>query len=79
MAHVPANQPISFSVYMQALHNTVRAPADFIRSKIARIGRAFDMGEPVSFMTEELQFLYDHRPITTKTPRQLAQRVVRVR
>lgn len=74
--NVPPNQTTSFSVYMQTLHNSVKAPAEFIRSKLARIERAYDMGEPVAFMTDELQLLYNHRPTPTKTPRQLAKRVV---
>jgi len=77
--NVPANQPVSFTIYMQAIHTGVKAPSEFVRSRLGRIQRAYDIGEPVQFVIEEIQLLWDMRPIPkTKTPRQLAARVTRV-
>jgi hypothetical protein len=51
--HVPPNQTVSFSVYLQ----TVSREFDhqFIREQLGRIGRAFDAGEPIWMIVEELK------------------------
>lgn len=75
---IAENQTVSFAVYMQAIYNSVNCPAEFIRQHVDRIGRAYDMGEPIKLICNEMQLRYDHRPQRTKTPRQLAKRVVKV-
>lgn len=79
MNRCPVNQTVSFSTYTAAIRTQVRAPETFIRQKMARIEQAFDMGEPIWMIVQELQMVRDMTPpARTKTPRQLAARVVTV-
>ncbi len=81
--HVPANQTVSWSVYRQAVSIESCLPDDFIRSRLNRIERAFDAGEPIWMIVAELQMVHgivahpSYRP-ATKTPLQLAKRVVQL-
>jgi hypothetical protein len=78
--HVPANQTVSYSVYLQAVSVECCLPLEFMRSKARRIEQAFDAGEPIWMICAELRMIHgvvgDYRP--TKTALQLAKRVVRV-
>lgn len=77
MNTVPANQTVSFTIYMQALSNAAMVPVDFLRSQDARITAAFDMGEPIWMIADEMKLRHQMTSIrATKTPRQLAARVV---
>ena len=48
-----------------------------ILSMQVRIDRAYDMGEPIAMICDELQLRYAHRPRMEKTPLEMATRVVR--
>lgn len=74
---VPENQSVSWTVYF----NTVSSqfPHSFVKKRMARIYRAFEMGESTDMITSELRMVYGIvGPERSKTPRQLASRVVRV-
>lgn len=77
---VPANQPVSFTVYFQAVCEESRIDHDFIKSRLNRIQRAFEMGEPIAMLVEELKMIKSLNTgrVVNKTPLQLAKRVVRV-
>jgi hypothetical protein len=73
---VPANQTVCYSVYLQTVSR--KFPHDFIKSREARIGRAFDCGEPIWMIEAELDAYFEYWQIPKeKTPLQLAIRVVR--
>ena len=75
---VPANQTVSFTTYIQAVGNSAGVPADFLRSMDKRITAAFDMGETVQMIVDEMKLRYRMSAIRpTKTPLQLAARFVR--
>lgn len=77
MNAVPPNQTVSFTTFIQAVGNAALVPADFLRSQDARITAAFDMGEPVWMVVDEMKLRYRMTSFkATKTPRQLAARVV---
>lgn len=77
---VPKNQPVSRTVYGIAVQEACRLPHDFMKANAARIDRAFDAGEPVWMIVDELKMVHATKPTwkPTKTPRALASRVVRV-
>lgn len=77
---VPNNQPVSLTIYRNAVAEACRLPHDFIASKASRIERAFDMGEPVHMIVDELKLLYTLRPLhkPMKSPRALAVRVMKI-
>jgi hypothetical protein len=76
---VPTNQTTSRTVYGIAVAEACRLPHDFMKTQIARIDRAFQYGEPIHMIVEELKMVFAIRPTwrPTKTPRALAARVVR--
>jgi len=77
MNRVPENQTVSYTTYTIAVSEAARLPIDFMKANAARVDRAFNMGEPISFIVEELRMIYSlRRPQPSKTPRQLAVRVV---
>lgn len=78
MNRVPKNQSVSFTVYVQAINKHAAIPAQFVRDNIDRITKAFDIGEPIWMIADEMKLRYQMQHHHTKTPRQLAQRVVRV-
>lgn len=79
MSHaVPTNQPVSYTVYRQAIHNALAVPADFLATLQPRIQQAFEYGEPISMIVDELRMRWEIRVRKPKTPRSLAARVVRV-
>lgn len=74
-----ANQPTTFTYWFQSVCNAASLPHQFIQAHMGRIERAYDFGETPEMIAEEMRVRYSlvgHRP--TKTPRQLAKRVVRV-
>jgi hypothetical protein len=77
---VPVNQSVSWTVYLQAVGNESRLPHSFIQEQMKRIERAFDHGEPIHMIVEELKMVFAIRPMwsPTKTPRQLAKRVMKL-
>ena len=78
MNRVPANQSVSFTTYLHAITSAVQVPHAFISAHLDRISNAFDMGETVAEITEELKMRWQiTRGKWHKTPRQLAARVVR--
>lgn len=80
MFHVPANQPVSFTIYSQTVARDAALPNDFLATQSTRIQSAFDMGEPISMLVEEMKLRFQlRRPPATRTPRQFATRIVRVR
>lgn len=79
MDQVPANQTVSFGIYSQTIQNACPFPHDFFRANAARIQRAYDHGEPLWMIIDELKLVHSmRRPAPTKTPRQLAAKVVRI-
>ena len=72
---VPSNQSVSWSVYKSA----VAAHFDnaFFAAHQPRVMRAFDMGEPIQMIVDELKLRQQFKA-NKKTPRQLAVRVVRI-
>lgn len=75
---VPGNQAVSFTVYSQAIANETRLTHEFLSANARRIERAFDMGEPIWMVAAELRLVAETAPVRpTKTPRDLAIRVVR--
>lgn len=72
--HVPANQTVSFSVYMQTVSRSF--PHSFIKELMPRIEQAFDAGEPIWMIEEELKLRHEYWQIPKqKTPLQLAKAV----
>ena len=64
--------------YGMSVRNAASLPEDFIRTLSARIDLAWQIGETPEMLAEELRLRYSLRcPAPTKTPRQLAARVVR--
>lgn len=65
--------------YGMNVRNAANLPEDFIRTKTARIDLAWQTGEPPEMLADELRLLYSlRRPAPTKTPRQLAKRIMRI-
>ena len=77
MPLIAENQTVSRCVYGMSIRNTLSVAEDFILSMQGRIDRAYDMGEPIAMICDELQLRYAHRPRMEKTPLQMATRVVR--
>jgi hypothetical protein len=78
MNRVPANQPVSFTTYLGAINTALPVPKAFISAHLDRISNAFDMGEPIAMIIDELKLRWQiTRGKWQKTPRQLAARVVR--
>ncbi len=76
MNSVPANQSVSYTVYIQAVGNSAGIPVAFLRANDARIMAAFDMGEPVWMISDEMKLRHEMQSVRPhKTPRQLALRV----
>lgn len=72
-------QSVSLGVYSRSVAEDCRLPNDFVRANIGRIHRAYAAGEPMWMIVDELKLVYSLcRPEPTKTPRQLAARVVRL-
>jgi len=73
---VPSNQTVSFSTYVSAVSlGCIEVPWDFMRKHADRICRAFEMGEPISMMIEEINLRWEvarkHTP--HKSPLQMAR------
>jgi hypothetical protein len=75
---IAANQSVGRGVYGMAIRTALAIPEDFIASHAERINRAYDMGEPIAMICDELLFRFQHRPQPTKSPRELAVRVVKL-
>jgi hypothetical protein len=73
---IPANQTVSFTTYFQAVSNAVPASHEFLQSHMKRIEQAFNYGEPISMLAEEIAMRWNIRAKKAKTPRELAVRVV---
>jgi hypothetical protein len=75
-----AEQTTTFSNYLRFVQNaTAKVPHEFIKGLLPRIERAYDTGETVEMVAEEITLRFSlRRPLATKTPRALAARVVRV-
>lgn len=78
MSIIGPNQTISPAVYDVAVQEYTSLPFDFLAAHGERIARAYDMGEPVWMIGDELRVRYDHRPQVSKSALELALRVVRV-
>jgi hypothetical protein len=75
MLTVPANQAVSFTVYMQAIHHALPVNNNFIAAQMGRIQRAYEAGEPINMIVEEMKLRWEvTRGKWQKTPRQLAKR-----
>jgi hypothetical protein len=76
---VPANQAVSYTTYRNAVREACNLPEDFMSAQAARIEGAFDMGETVTQIAEEMVLRYSLRRLHKlhKTPRELADRVVK--
>jgi hypothetical protein len=71
------NQTISSGLYTRSVADACSVPHDFLMQQAARIDRAYAAGETVAMIAEEMQFRFSmRRTAPTKTPRQLAARVV---
>lgn len=78
MNKVPANQAVSYSVYKNAVCQALPVSSAFIEAQVPRITRAFDNGESVAMIVEEMKMVWEvTRGQWQKSPRQLAARVVR--
>ncbi len=78
-ALIGPNQSVSRGVYGMAIRNALpTVPDSFIAAHIVRIDLAYDFGEPIEMIAEELRFRYEHRPHPEKTPLQMAKRVFKV-
>jgi hypothetical protein len=76
---MPRTQSTTFGNYLRFVQNATKAPHDFIKGLLPRIERAYDMGETVEMIADEINLRFSlRRPPATKTPRALAARVVRV-
>lgn len=76
--YIPDNQPVSWTIYNQAISVESKLPHDFLASQKKRIHRAFDHGEPIWMIVDELQMVFKIKPERReKTPLQLAIQVVR--
>jgi hypothetical protein len=71
---VPSNQSVSWSVYKNAV--AAHFGNDFFNSHQPRVMRAFEMGEPIQMIVDELKFRQQFKS-NKKTPLQLAVRVVK--
>lgn len=79
MSNVPANQPVSYGTYLMAVINSCNLPQTFIDAKLPRIRLAYKVGEPIAMLVDELKLRHQFERPATKTPRQLAARVVQAR
>jgi hypothetical protein len=73
---VPENQTVSFSTYVSAISCAcIEIPWEFVAKHADRICRAFEIGEPIPMMVEEIKMRFEERPrgTFTKTPLQLAK------
>jgi hypothetical protein len=78
--HVPENQSVSWTVYLQSVASEVRATHDFITLHMSKISRAFDHGEPIWMIVAELNLINDAtktRLDVNRSPKSLAVRFVR--
>jgi len=76
---IGANQTVSLGVYSRTVAEDCRLPNDFVLANAVRIHRAYAAGEPIWMIVEELKLVHAmQRPAPTKTPRQLAAKVVRL-
>lgn len=74
-----AGQSTTFGNYLRFVQNAASVPHEFIKGLLPRIERAYDMGETVEMIAEEVTLRFSlRRPPATKTPRALAARFVRV-
>lgn len=80
MSIIAQNQTVSPVVYGIAVRQEANLPETFVRSQSARIDRAYNAGEPVWMIADELRMVFETRPIhrPTKTPRALALRFIKV-
>ena len=71
-------QTVSYGVYLMAVIDGCNIPQTFIDAQLPRIRLAYRMGEPIAMLVDELKLRFSlQRPAPTKSPRQLAARVVR--
>ena len=71
------NNTTTRQVYGMYVRNAANLPEEFIREYSARIDLAHEFGETPEMLANELKLRYSlRRPARTKTPRQLAKRVV---
>lgn len=61
--------------YKHMVTEAARLPEYRAKDFVQRIGTAFDMGEPVWMIADELRIRADHAQPKHKTPRQLAASV----
>lgn len=68
-----------FVFYKSNVVEALGVPVAAVAPYAARIGRAFDMGEPVWMVADEIALRLEFASIRrTKTPRELAARVVQI-
>lgn len=79
MGIIAANQTTSLGVYLISVQNAARCSHEFFAGLLPRIERAYEMGETVEMIADEISLRFSlRRPAATKTPRALAARFVRV-
>ncbi len=78
MALIGDNQTVSRGVYGMSIRNVLNIPEDFIVAQADRINRAYDNGEPLWMIADELRIRFVHRPQRTNPPGALAVRRVRI-
>ena len=77
---IPPNQTVSYGVYVRSVEDACRLPHEFLKEHAKRIEQAFDYGEPIAMIVEEMKLRYSLRPVKRHpTPLQCAVRVVRVK
>ncbi len=75
---IPENQSVSYGVYLRSVADQSGLPHEFLKEQAVRIERAYDMGEPIPMIVEEMKLRHAMRPAKRHpTPRQAAVRVVR--
>ena len=75
---ISPNQTIDAGNYLRFVSNACSVPHDVMDGLHDRIMLAYEMGETVEMIAEEITLRYGlRRPARHKTPRALASRVVR--
>ena len=77
MTTIAHNQTVSRGVYGVAIREALKIPNEFIVAQTARIDLAYDMGEPIAMIVDELRLRYEHRPQIIQSPGRLAVRWIK--
>ena len=59
---VPENQTVSYGVYVRSVADQSGLLHEFLQEHAARIERAYDMGEPIAMIVDEMKLRYTMKP-----------------